>query len=234
MDEARWNTVIGVNLLAPQRITEQLVAKGALQRGRPRHRRLLHRRHRRQPRPDQLRHLQGRRHRPGRGHARMLADEEDHRSTPWHPGFIETAMTAAIPFATREAGRRMSSLLQGGQTVDVAETVAYFASPASNAVTGQIRPRLRPEPAGGLMARELRQLRSRRTPATCICGRRSVRSRCRCSARPQRPAAGHDAWRSKGCASIRTTWRPTTRRDRAAVRRHAADHVPVHAGVPGR
>ena len=47
-------------------------------------------------------------------------------------------MTAAIPFATREAGRRMSSLLQGGQTVDVAEAVAYFANPASNAVTGQV------------------------------------------------------------------------------------------------
>ena len=30
----------------------------------------------------------------------------------------------------------MNSLLQGGQTIDVAETVAYFASPASSAVTG--------------------------------------------------------------------------------------------------
>ena len=47
-------------------------------------------------------------------------------------------MTAAIPLVTREAGRRMSSLLQGGQTVDVAEAVAYFAGPASNAVNGQV------------------------------------------------------------------------------------------------
>lgn len=37
-------------------------------------------------------------------------------------------MTAAIPLATCEAGRLMSSLQQGGQTVDVAETVAYFAN----------------------------------------------------------------------------------------------------------
>ena len=36
------------------------------------------------------------------------------------PGFIETAMTAAMPVATREAGRRTSSLVQGGQPVDVA------------------------------------------------------------------------------------------------------------------
>ncbi len=54
------------------------------------------------------------------------------------PGFIETKMTAAIPLATREAGRLMSSLQQGGQTVDVAETVAYFANPASSAITGNV------------------------------------------------------------------------------------------------
>jgi 3-oxoacyl-[acyl-carrier protein] reductase len=47
-------------------------------------------------------------------------------------------MTAAIPLATREVGRRISSLQQGGQTVDVAETVAYFANPASSAVTGNV------------------------------------------------------------------------------------------------
>ena len=54
------------------------------------------------------------------------------------PGFIETQMTAAIPFATREAGRRMNSMQQGGLPVDVAETIAYFASPASSAVTGNV------------------------------------------------------------------------------------------------
>jgi 3-oxoacyl-[acyl-carrier protein] reductase len=52
------------------------------------------------------------------------------------PGFIETAMTAAMPIATREAGRRTNSLLQGGQPVDVAETVAWLASPASAGVNG--------------------------------------------------------------------------------------------------
>jgi 3-oxoacyl-[acyl-carrier protein] reductase len=54
------------------------------------------------------------------------------------PGFIETAMTQAMPVATREAGRRMSSLAQGGLPVDVAEAIAWFASPASGGVNGQV------------------------------------------------------------------------------------------------
>jgi 3-oxoacyl-[acyl-carrier protein] reductase len=54
------------------------------------------------------------------------------------PGFIETQMTAAMPLATREAGRRMNSLAQGGRPVDVAETVAWLASPASAGVNGNV------------------------------------------------------------------------------------------------
>ncbi|MFE4689342.1 3-oxoacyl-ACP reductase [Streptomyces sp. NPDC056749] len=54
------------------------------------------------------------------------------------PGFIETKMTAAVPLFIREAGRRMNSLSQGGLPVDVAETTAWFAQPASGAVNGQI------------------------------------------------------------------------------------------------
>ena len=54
------------------------------------------------------------------------------------PGFIETAMTAAVPVATREGGRLLSTLLQGGLPVDIAETISYFASPASAAVTGNV------------------------------------------------------------------------------------------------
>ena len=54
------------------------------------------------------------------------------------PGFIETQMTAAMPIATREAGRRMNSLAQGGLPVDVAETIAWFANPGSAGVNGQV------------------------------------------------------------------------------------------------
>ena len=54
------------------------------------------------------------------------------------PGFIETQMTAAMPIGPREAGRRMSSLSQGGLPVDVAETIAWFASPASAGVNGNV------------------------------------------------------------------------------------------------
>ena len=54
------------------------------------------------------------------------------------PGFIETQMTAAIPFAIREAGRRMNSMSQGGLPVDVAETIAMFASTASSGLNGNV------------------------------------------------------------------------------------------------
>jgi 3-oxoacyl-[acyl-carrier protein] reductase len=54
------------------------------------------------------------------------------------PGFIETAMTVAMPITIREAGRRMNSLAQGGQPVDVAETISWLASPASSAVNGNV------------------------------------------------------------------------------------------------
>jgi 3-oxoacyl-[acyl-carrier protein] reductase len=54
------------------------------------------------------------------------------------PGFIETKMTAAVPLLIREAGRRMNSLAQGGLPVDVAETTAWLAHPASGAVNGQV------------------------------------------------------------------------------------------------
>lgn len=53
------------------------------------------------------------------------------------PGFIETQMTAAIPLGIREAGRRMNSMSQGGLPQDVAEAVAWFAQPGSGAVTAQ-------------------------------------------------------------------------------------------------
>ena len=54
------------------------------------------------------------------------------------PGFIETQMTAAMPLTTREAGRRMNSLSQGGMPVDVAETIAWLASPGSDGVNGNV------------------------------------------------------------------------------------------------
>lgn len=137
MDAARWNAVIGVNLAAPHRITEGLVAAGALKDGG----RVID--------VSSIAGIAGNRGQTNYGaskagvigmvnaEAPKLA-EKGITINAVAPGFIETAMTAAVPLATREAGRLMSSLQQGGQTVDVAETISYFASPASNAVTGNI------------------------------------------------------------------------------------------------
>lgn len=52
------------------------------------------------------------------------------------PGFIETKMTAAIPFATRQFGRRLCSLSQGGLPQDVAEVVGFFLSPQASGING--------------------------------------------------------------------------------------------------
>jgi len=54
------------------------------------------------------------------------------------PGFIITQMTAAMPLASREVGQRLNTMSQGGLPVDVAETIAWYASPASTAVNGNV------------------------------------------------------------------------------------------------
>ena len=135
MDEARWDSVVAVNLLAPLRLTEGLVDNGTLGEG---------------GRVIGLSSMAGIAGNRGQtnyaatkagmiGLTDALAPELGEKGITINavaPGFIETKMTEAIPLATREVGRRLNSLYQGGQPVDVAETIAYFASPASNAVTG--------------------------------------------------------------------------------------------------
>ncbi len=54
------------------------------------------------------------------------------------PGFIETQMTAAIPFITRQMGRRLSSLGQGGLPIDVAEVIGFFVSPQAAGINGNV------------------------------------------------------------------------------------------------
>ena len=137
MDDSRCDAVIAVNLIAPQTLVETLLEKGALREGGA------------VVDVSSIAGIAGNRGQTNYGTSKAgviglvqasapVLAEKSITTNAVAPGFIETAMTAAIPFATREAGRRMSSLLQGGQTVDVAETIAYFASPASNAVTGNV------------------------------------------------------------------------------------------------
>lgn len=54
------------------------------------------------------------------------------------PGFIETQMTGQIPLLTREVGRRMNALSQGGLPLDIAEAVSFFANPGSHSLSGNV------------------------------------------------------------------------------------------------
>lgn len=54
------------------------------------------------------------------------------------PGFIETRMTAAIPAVTREVGRRLSALGQGGEPSDVGQLLTWLVQPESAGLTGQV------------------------------------------------------------------------------------------------
>ena len=84
MDEARWDSVVAVNLLAPLRLTEGLVGQRHHRRGRPGHRAVVDGRHRGQPRADQLRGHQGRHDRADARRWRPHSPTRASRSTPSH------------------------------------------------------------------------------------------------------------------------------------------------------
>ncbi|MDQ0582713.1 3-oxoacyl-ACP reductase [Streptomyces rishiriensis] len=138
MPAERWSPVLDVNLASVLRTTDALLAKGALRRG---------------GRIVATASIAGLAGNAGQtnygaskagvaGLVRALAPlalaEHGVTVNAVAPGFIETRMTAAVPLFIREAGRRMNSLAQGGLPVDVAETTAWLAHPASGAVNGQV------------------------------------------------------------------------------------------------
>ena len=54
------------------------------------------------------------------------------------PGFIETPMTAKIPFMTRQFGRRLATLSQGGLPIDIANAITFLSSSAGQGVNGTV------------------------------------------------------------------------------------------------
>jgi 3-oxoacyl-[acyl-carrier protein] reductase len=137
MSEEQWTKLIEINLGAPHRIDQELFAREAV---------------RRNGRVVCVSSISGIAGNAGQtnyatskagviGMVQAYAPRLAERGVTINavaPGFIETQMTAAMPIATREAGRRMNSLSQGGLPVDVAETIAWFASPGSAGVNGQV------------------------------------------------------------------------------------------------
>ena len=132
----RWAQVIGVNLTAPERITRELLDQGVVNKGGS----IIG-----------VASIAGIAGNVGQtnyaaskagviGLVDSLADELKDGITinAVAPGFIITQMTAAVPFATREVGQRLNAMSQGGLPVDVAETIAWYANPASSLVNGNV------------------------------------------------------------------------------------------------
>ncbi|WP_134738953.1 3-oxoacyl-ACP reductase [Nocardioides sp. 503] len=136
MDDARWDSVIAVNLTAPELISRELLEQGVVNPGGS----IIG-----------VASIAGIAGNVGQtnyatskagviGLVDSLADELTDGITvnAVAPGFIITQMTAAVPFATREVGQRLNAMSQGGLPVDVAETIAWYANPASTAVNGNV------------------------------------------------------------------------------------------------
>ena len=137
MDESMWDSVLGVNLTSQEHVNEVLLNDDVLRPGG----RLVF--------VSSVSGIAGNRGQTNYATSKAGAIGEVEALAPVvakrpatanavAPGFIETQMTAAMPLATREAGRRMNSLTQGGLPVDVAETIAWLASPASAGVNGNV------------------------------------------------------------------------------------------------
>jgi len=139
MDESRWASVLDVNLGSILRMNEVLLADGGLRDGG--HVVLV----------SSIAGIAGNRGQTNYAASKagviglvdaLSADEGLRRRgitvNAVAPGFIETEMTAKVPFATREVGRLLNSLSQGGLPVDVAETIAWFSQDANAAVTGNV------------------------------------------------------------------------------------------------
>lgn len=137
MDHARWHSVLNINIAAQLRINDALLASD---------------RFRNAPRIVSVASTSGIAGNRGqtnyaaskggvmgmvRATAPLLA-ERGGTINAVAPGFIETEMTARIPFAVREVGRRLNALQQGGLPTDVAEAIAFLASDAAGGINGNI------------------------------------------------------------------------------------------------
>ncbi|MBX7557118.1 SDR family oxidoreductase, partial [Streptomyces sp. tea 10] len=136
MDQAKWDSVIAVNIESQLRITETLLASDQLGPA---------------PRIVCLASTSG--VAGNRGQTNYAASkagvigavaatapliaEKGGTINAVAPGFIESDMTAKIPAARRQISRRLNSLQQGGTPEDVAQAITFLLSDAAGGINGQ-------------------------------------------------------------------------------------------------
>lgn len=135
MSDAQWQSVLKVNLIAPVQLTQALLAQNLILNG---------------GRIIGLSSISGIAGNAGQsnyaltkgglaGYMQGLSEvlsEQGITANAIAPGFIETQMTAKIPFMVRTIGRYFNALKQGGLPEDVAELAVFLSSDHACGITG--------------------------------------------------------------------------------------------------
>ena len=184
-------------------------------------------------RPDQLRHVEGRRDRDGAGDGARLSPSEGATINAVAPGFIETQMTAEDADRDPRGGPADEQHVPGRAAGRRRRDDRLVRQPGIGRRERQRRARVRPEPAGGVTVTTAQlsprprplPLRRARPRRCCRGGPAAVRRRRRRRDARHRARLSTSRWTA-------TASRPTAKVCGFTLRDDAAGHLSARAGLP--